>query len=466
MPRPATRPRVPRINLEVVRRAFRSLPSAGESDYYILEKADGPCLRVRRTVVQIGVRCGSRFHISANLHPEMTLEEVEAARAEARLLQLRLESEPGIPGLTRRPMTLQQLYNEYMGDLKENRSASRSPRSLEIYERLWRVHILPSLGHLRISDINTEVVQRFKRQVPKRVLEERPKYAKAGGKATANRALQQLEAALGYAYRMEWIHRNPASAKFVTRYEERRCEDFLDADGYAAVGQVLRVFEDRLARGMPLGSEGRSAPRVSLRTLYALRLAIYTGARQRSELLWTRLDWCHLDSDVPRIGIPRAKGDRAQGGGRWIFLGPEAVRLIKAIPRPAGSEHLTVPGNNPGKPHWGLNHTWRTVLRAAGQPRMAVKVLRHGFSTHSVGIIAPEHRAQLLGHQGRPMTDTVYLHHHGPDLALAAARVENHLRVLLGDLQPCEAYGSSYGYRGARLERGFTKLAAAAEEGS
>jgi hypothetical protein len=32
-------------------------------------------------------------------------------------------------------------------------------------------------------------------------------------------------------------------------------------------------------------------------------------------------------------------------------------------------------------------------------PEMTVKVLRHGFSTHSVGIIAPEHRAQLLGHQ-------------------------------------------------------------------
>ena len=44
MPRPASRPRVPRINLDVVRRAFRSLPAAGESDYYVLEKGDGPCL--------------------------------------------------------------------------------------------------------------------------------------------------------------------------------------------------------------------------------------------------------------------------------------------------------------------------------------------------------------------------------------------------------------------------------------
>jgi integrase len=101
---------------------------------------------------------------------------------------------------------------------------------------------------------------------------------------------------------------------------------------------------------------------------------------------------------------------------------------------------LTVPGDKPGRPLFRLNEAWRTVLRAARLPEVPVKVLRHGFSTHSVGIIAPEHRAQLLGHQGRPMTDTVYLHHHGPDLARAAALVENHLRVLLGDLRSNEAY--------------------------
>jgi hypothetical protein len=43
-----------------------------------------------------------------------------------------------------------------------------------------------------------------------------------------------------------------------------------------------------------------------------------------------------------------------------------------------------------------------------------------------------------MGHQGRPMTDTVYLHRHGPDLGRAAALVEHHLRSLLKDLRPAE----------------------------
>jgi integrase len=432
MPRRPSRPRVSRINLDVVRRAFRSLPNKGESDYYILEKTDGPCLRVRRTVVQMGVRFGSRFHIITNLHPDLTIEQVEVFRQEARRLLRRLQDEESIPGLARgRTMTLDALYREYMADFRETRGPKRSPQTIDSYEDVWRIHLLPSLGHLRLIEITSDVVRRLKREIPERVLERRP-WAKGGGRYMANRALQQLDAALGFAFRMEWITRNPASGRLVPRFEESRAEDFLDDKAYSAIGQVLREYESRLA-------QGQKSP-LPLRTLYALRLAIYTGVRHRAELLLTRLEWCHLDCDVPRIGIPRAKGDRAnKGGGRWIFLGPQAVLLLKAIPRPPGSEHLTIPGQKAGRPLFRLTESWHTVLRAASLPEMPVKVLRHGFSTHSVGIIAPEHRAQLLGHQGHPMTDTVYLHRHGPDLARAAALVENHLRELLGDQQRSDA---------------------------
>jgi len=104
------------------------------------------------------------------------------------------------------------------------------------------------------------------------------------------------------------------------------------------------------------------------------------------------------------------------------------------MPRPAGSEHLTIPGDKPGSPFFRLTKGWACVLKEAGLSQIPVKALRHSWSTHSVGIIAPEHRQQLLGHRGTPMTDTVYLHQHGPDLARAAAKVEEHLRALLGDI--------------------------------
>ena len=428
MPRRPSRPRVARINLDVVRRAYRNLPASGESDFYILEKVDGPCLRVRRTVVQVGARYRSRFHMAGELRADMSIEEVDEAREQARRLLRRLQDEEGVPGFARgRSMTLRMLHDEFMADFRETRGEARSRRTLEGYESVWRIHLLPAIGHLRLVQVTTDVIRQLKKNIPKQVLDRHP-FAKGGGRPIANQALHQLEAALGFAYRMEWVTRNVASARLVPRYEVSRAEEFLDAAGYSAVGRVLREFESLIARGL-------RAP-LSLRTLFALRVAIYTGVRHRSELLWTRLGWCNLNDKIPRIGIPRVKGDRRKDRGRWIYLGPEAVRLLKAMPRPAGSEHLTVPGNKPGRSLFRLNEAWAVVLRAASLPEIAVKALRHGFSTHSVGIIAPEHRTQLLGHQGRPMTDTVYLHQHGPDLARAAALVEVHLRVLLGDLEP------------------------------
>jgi integrase len=427
MARRALHPPVARINLAVVKQAFRT-PAASDTGYYIFEKGNTlVCLRVRRTVVQVGVRHRAVWHQIANLSTEMSIQEVENLRTEAARLAREVQGEDGLPGLARgRSMTIAQLHNEYMADLREARGDVMSPRTFASYDDLWRLYLLPTVGAIRLPRLTVDLARQLIRDIPAMVLARRPQ-AKAGGRYMANAALQQLSAALEFACRMEWSTRNVASARLVRRYETSPREHFLDGAGYAAVGQVLRDFEAGLACG-------KTTP-LSLRTLLALRVAIYTGVRHRSELLWTRLDWCHLEGPVPRIGIPRAKGDR--GGkrrGRWIFLGPESIRCLKAIVRPTGSEHLTIPGDKPGRPLFRLNEAWAVVLRTAGLPAMPVHTLRHGFSTHSVGIIAPEHRAQLLGHQGRPMTDTVYLHRHGPDLARAAALVEEHLRMLLGDL--------------------------------
>ena len=427
MARRPTHPPVPRINLGVVKQAFRR-PAVSDAGYYILEKSRTMvCLRVRRTVVQVGVRQHGVWRPVADLSAGMSVEEVESLRAEAARLARELQAEESLPALARgRSMTIAQLHGEYMDDLREARGAVMSPRTLASYDDVWRLYLLPAVASLRLPHLTVDMARQLIRDIPTKVLARRPK-AKGGGRYMANAALQQLSAALEFAYRMEWVTRNVASARLVRRYESSPRENFLDAAGYAAVGKVLRDFEARLACS-------KSAP-LSLRTLLALRIAIYTGVRHRTELLWTRLDWCHLDDPVPRIGIPRAKGDRGGNrGGRWIFLGPESIRCIRAIDRPTGSEHLTVPGDKRGSPLYRLNEAWTVVLRTAGLPAIPVYALRHGFSTHSVGVIAPEHRAQLLGHQGRPMTDTVYLHRHGPDLARAAARVEDHLRFLMGDL--------------------------------
>ncbi len=426
--RPIHRP-VTRINPGTIRDAFRR-PADSDTGYYILEKGRTlVCLRVRKASVKIGVRHHSRWYSVAAVHAEMSVEEVEAFRLAALHLARELQDAEGlVPSpLTRgRLMTLERLQKEYLTDLRETKGEILRETTLKTYEDIWQRYLLPAVGRLTLPQVTVEVVRQIKKDIPVQAVAQRPGI-KAGGRLTANLALQQLSSALDYAVRMEWVSRNVASARLVPRYEKRRSEDFLDAAGYRLVGEVLRDFEARLAQGL-------KSP-LTLLTLLALRVVIYTGVRHRSELLWTRFEWCRLDDSVPRIGIPRAKGDRGgKLGGRWIFLGPDAVRCLREIPRPAGWEKLTVPGKRVGQPYYHLNNVFSEVLRTAGLPQMPVKALRHGFSTHSVGIIASEHRAQLMGHRGRPMTDTVYLHQHGPDLARAATLVEAHLRRLMGDV--------------------------------
>lgn len=433
MPRRPAHPPVPRINPTTIRDAFRR-PAPSDAGYYILEKGRTlVCLRVRKSSVRIGVRHHSRWYSVAHVHADMSVEEVEAVRLCALQLARQLQDAAGhLPAISRgHSMTIDRLHQEFLADMRETKGEVLREATIKTYADVWERYLVPAVGQLTLPQVTVETVRQVKLDIPALAVAQRPGI-RGSGRLIANLALQQLGAALDFALRMGWVSRNVATAKMVPRYEKLRSEEFLDAAGYAQLGEVVRDLERRIA-------EGKKSP-LPLRSLLALRVAIYTGVRHRSELLWTRLEWCRLDDEVPRIGIPRAKGDRgSKVGGRWIFLGPDAVRCLREMPRPAGSEHLTVPGSDPGRPHYSLNDGFAQVLRVAGLPQMPVKALRHGFSTHSVGVIAPEHRAQLMGHRGRPMTDTVYLHQHGPDLARAASLVETHLRRLMGEGAECVA---------------------------
>ncbi|HVT58734.1 MAG TPA: hypothetical protein VHR45_10050 [Thermoanaerobaculia bacterium] len=419
----------------MIRTAFAN-PSK-HNPYFLREEGGrdsirGCMLRVQRRTVQFGTRsdAGNRWHKVAEARPDMTLEEIEDARLAVRRVVRQVEDEEQIPGLRRATtLTVKGLMEEYLADYEETRGHNRSHRTLDAYHDTWRVHLVPLIGHLRLAEVTPDVVRQLKREIPARVLSKRPK-TRGGGRYGANRALQQLDSAFRFAQRHEWVTRNPAAEWIVPRYDEARAEDFLDEASYGAIGDVLRQAEV-----MTFGRSPTARGCLSIRTIYALRLAIYTGARHREELLWAKLAWCQdLEGAVPRIGIPRVKSDRESPRGRWVYLGPDSVRLIRQMPRPSGSSHLLVPGSKSGAPLYRLNEAWHWVLKRAKLPPMPVKVLRHSHRTHAVVAGIPEeHEAQLLGHRGAAITDTVYLHRHGPALAAAAAHIEEHLRILMGD---------------------------------
>src|SRR5262249_47900714 len=87
------------------------------------------------------------------------------------------------------------------------RRCRRAPRTVEEDRRLWRLHLLPRFGSLRLPQVTPELVLRMKHN-----LADRP--------VAANRALQQLVAAFSFAKKLRWTTENPADERTVDRYTE------------------------------------------------------------------------------------------------------------------------------------------------------------------------------------------------------------------------------------------------------
>jgi hypothetical protein len=463
MPRSsARRTAFPRITLDVVRYACEHPAQA--SPYYIRESGrdaiKGCMLRVHRRAVELGTRYakGTRWHRVSAVDVHMSIEELEDARLKVRQFIRSLEDEEEEPSLREgRRKTVRELWEVRRAEFVRKRSAKRSPRTLEFYDYLWKSHLLPAIGDLRLRQVTTSRVEALLQDVADRVQASRPW---AEGRHTANHVLNQGRMVFEAARGKGWILRNPFAE--VEPFEVEAAQVYLRDVDLAAVGQALREMETQATASTP---DSKHVP--GLASLLALRVVIYTGCRHREELLYGNTSWLFQDFGVPRLEVPRAKGDRGDRHGRFLYLGPHGLECLSRIPRPGGST-LLVPGRIPGRPLYRLNETWTAVLvrarailrnwlaqnpesldsvilksrlvsRETGE-RIPVKALRHTAKTlHPRAGIAPEHSAQLLGHEAESLGERVYLHHHGPSLAEAAAGYEAFVRRLLGDFAPEEA---------------------------
>ncbi len=453
----ARRTAFPRITVEVIRYAYEHPAQA--SPYYIREigrdAIKGCMLRVHRREVELGTRYakGTRWHRVIVVDVHMSIEELETARLKVRQFIRSLEDEEEEPTLQEgRRKTVRALWEVRRAEYIRKRSAKRSPRTLESYDYLWNTYLLPAFGDLRLRQVTSSQVEDLLAEITGRVQASRPW---AEGRHTANHVLNQGRMAFEDARRKGWILRNPFTE--VEPFEVEAAQVYLRDMDLAAVGKALREMETQAASSSPTS---RHVP--ALGSLLALRVAIYTGCRHREELLYGSTSWLFQDLGVPRLEIPRAKGDRGDRHGRFLYLGPHTLECLGRIPRASGST-LLVPGRLPGRPLYRLNETWGAVLiqaRAILQDwqsqspeafdavilrarlslgeigeRVPVKVLRHTAKTlHPRAGIAPEHSAQLLGHEAQSLGERVYLHRHGPSLVEAATAYESFVRRLLGDL--------------------------------
>jgi integrase len=316
--------------------------------------------------------------------------------AQRKLLAALTEIEQGLPLTAER-----QTVARYLTDWLVKQRARLRPRSYVRYEDDVRLHMLPTLGHVKLSRLTAQQLERL-------YAEKRADGLSAG---TLRHIHAVLHKALSDAVRLEVIPRNVAMLARAPRPEH----------------QEMRYFTAEQAHTFLRGVAGDP-----LEAFYVL--ALNTGMR-RGEIL--ALHWSDVDveAEEPYLEVKYAllteKGNRysfappkTERGRRQVPLNQTAVRALRAHRErqykqrrsvgPVWREQDLVFTTAIGGPLRGnhiLQRHFEPLCRRLGLPRIRLHDLRHTAATLMLEQRQPtEYVSRLLGHSTPSVTSDIYMH--------------------------------------------------------
>ena len=294
--------------------------------------------------------------------------------------------------------TVEKLFAQYQDD----GIGRRKPRTMEFYESLGKLYILPALGQLPVAKVTARDVADLHRSLRKKPV-------------TANRVVRLVRSFFYWLAKRDLVAaQNPA--KHTEWFPEQGRERFLTVEEMARLGQALRVAEttglppapehvSELGRKKAQGkkrernigmftSELQSANPVALA---ALRFLMFTGWRELEALT---LKWA--DVDLAR-GFATLLDTKSRKSVRT--LSAPARELLAAQPRRHSSPYV-FPGRDPMKPLREIQRLWYAARSHARLEDVRLHDLRHsvasfaggrGYSLFLIG--------KLLGHKDQRSTE-------------------------------------------------------------
>lgn len=256
-------------------------------------------------------------------------------------------------------------------------------RSWQVDERIARQHLSPVFGHREFARITRGEVEAHLEALS----------AQGLAPTTCNRILAVLKSICSLATLQGALPpgQSPCAGVSMFKIHEQR-EHCLTSE---EARRLMRALE----------KSGRAEA-------FVIRLLLLTGAR-KSEILKARWEDVRLDHRL--LTVPLSKSGRP----RHISLSSEAIAIIRAIPRTAGSPWL-FPGHAPGKPLSDIYLFWKELRQKLGLPGVRIHDLRHTFASLLVNAGHSLYEVQkLLGHSD-PRTTMRYAHL-GQDALVAAA---------------------------------------------
>lgn len=260
--------------------------------------------------------------------------------------------------------TLQRFYIDYYLPHIKQRN-----RSWQTTESVFRIHILPRWGRLKMVDINRLMVTQAHNDL----------LAKGLKPATANKLPTFVRGLYNLAIKWETtgILVNPA-ANFEFSEENNKVERYLTKKEAARLMQAVNNSE---------------APKLK----YIVTFLLLTGAR-RGECL--NAMWKNFDFNNLIWTIPLAKS----GKSHHVPITSHLQTLLRSIPKEKNNPYV-FPSPSTGKPYTNIYQSWNNARIKAGLKDVRMHDLRHTFASTLVNSGRSLYEVMnLLGHHNITVT--------------------------------------------------------------
>jgi integrase len=310
---------------------------------------------------------GRKRRITIGMPPAMSLSKARGEALQA-LAAMRNGADPmaerrarSAKGITIRALSERWLAEFVIPKLK--------PRTQYDYKQLLVSFILPALGHLTVSEISREHVEKLHLS-----MSNKPR--------RANYTMATARALLGFAVRHGLRATNPARG--IKPYRQNNRERYLTEAEFATAAAGITAAEHAGVIG-PFAAAG-------------LRLALFTGSRsgEITALKWEQIDWQRRIARLP---------DSKTNEPRTIHLSEAALEVLRNLPH-VGAFVVT----NRGAPFRSLTRAWARARKYVGLDDVRLHDLRHSYASLAVGRGVPLYTVgKLLGHR-TPATTQRYAH--------------------------------------------------------
>lgn len=223
------------------------------------------------------------------------------------------------------------------------------PRTREEYGKMIRLQLGRAFNGKPFKDIKSADVARAHsswRNTPR----------------AANHALSVLSKMISWAEQHGYREPGANPCSKIERYKETKRERYLSEEEFSRLGAALAKAE----------ADGENPWVIGV-----IRMLMLTGARL-SEML--TLKWAYLDAHRRLLRLPDSKS-----GAKTIHLSPEAMAVLDALPRIAGSPWV-FPGHINGRHLTVIQRNWEAIRLTAGLPEVRLHDLRHSFASMAIDV--------------------------------------------------------------------------------